>query len=431
MFSACRFILVICCAFLICLQCSPSSARGQEVPGSPSSAQGQVVPQISVEGHGSKKDDPIGMGEKVTLKVTGLDALFDKDKVKREISNIIVYLNNMPLKNTLIKTSVGDQLSFWLQPTSDSKAAWSDLFGRPDFSTRMYTVSVGLINAPQLPNQEIYVRVISPVWFGSYIVVLVVLLILFGSVASRSNIIRDSTTLPTSAAGYKPYSLAKLQMAVWFFLILAAFLFIWMITGQYDSITPQVLGLMGIASGTALGAAVIDDNKNQSAANQLTEMRPRCDALWAEIPELTRKVAEFQTKVSANTPVDPRDLDALKESKAELEGKKSLWNELDLKMKDVQSRTSATNSTNFLDDLLSDANGYSFHRFQICAWTIVLGALFVRAVWAEFAMPQFSETLLALMGVSGFTYLGFKFPERPSDPSVPRPVVPSPAVPAR
>jgi hypothetical protein len=89
-----------------------------------------------------------------------------------------------------------------------------------------------------------------------------------------------------------------------------------------------------------------------------------------------------------------------------------------LKMKDAQSRMSEVNSTNFFDDILSDGNGYSFHRFQIFAWTIVLGILFVSAVWAELAMPQFNETLLALMGVSAGTYLGFKFPERPSDPSV-------------
>jgi hypothetical protein len=271
-----------------------------------------------------------------------------------------------------------------------------------------------------LPAKEIKLQVISPGWFIFYVVLLVVLLSLFVWMASHSNIIRDSTTLPTSATGYKPYSLAKFQMAVWFFLILAAFLFIWIITGQYDSITPQVLGLMGIASGTALGAAVIDDNKNRSAINELTEMHPRSTAVLEDIKMLTAKAQDLNRRTAAATAADPRQLDLLKQTEAELKVKESLRDQIDNKIKDVRSRMNDPNSTGFLDDLLSDANGYSFHRFQIFAWTIVLGILFVRAVWAELAMPAFSETLLGLMGVSAGTYLGFKFPERPSDPSAAR-----------
>jgi hypothetical protein len=44
-----------------------------------------------------------------------------------------------------------------------------------------------------------------------------------------------------------------------------------------------------------------------------------------------------------------------------------------------------------LSDLLSDANGYSFHRFQIAVWTVILGIIFVVSVARELAMPQFSE----------------------------------------
>jgi hypothetical protein len=67
-------------------------------------------------------------------------------------------------------------------------------------------------------------------------------------------------------------------------------------------------------------------------------------------------------------------------------------------------------------DLLSDANGVTFHRFQIAVWTIVLGLIFIYSVWNSLTMPKFSETLLALMGISAGTYLGFKIPERQTDP---------------
>jgi hypothetical protein len=62
-------------------------------------------------------------------------------------------------------------------------------------------------------------------------------------------------------------------------------------------------------------------------------------------------------------------------------------------------------------DLLSDANGISLHRFQMMVWTLVLGIIFVASVVYTLGMPTFGGTLLAIMGISGGTYLGFEFPE--------------------
>jgi hypothetical protein len=74
--------------------------------------------------------------------------------------------------------------------------------------------------------------------------------------------------------------------------------------------------------------------------------------------------------------------------------------------------SSASVSHGFLRDILADTNGYSFHRFQIFAWTIVLGIIFVSSVYNNLTMPEFSATLLGLMGLSSGTYIGFKFPEQ-------------------
>jgi hypothetical protein len=150
------------------------------------------------------------------------------------------------------------------------------------------------------------------------------------------------------------------------------------------------------------------------------EMHPQRAAIEEDINTLQTKVQDLHRQAAAVAAPDPKDLDLLKQTQGELTVKETLRTQIDTKIKDARSRMNDPNSTGFFDDLLSDANGYSFHRFQIFAWTIVLGILFVRAVWAELAMPQFNETLLGLMGVSAGTYLGFKFPERPSDPSATR-----------
>ena len=52
----------------------------------------------------------------------------------------------------------------------------------------------------------------------------------------------------------------------------------------------------------------------------------------------------------------------------------------------------------FFTDLVSDHRGVSFHRFQIAVWTLVLGIIFVLEVIDNLKMPEFSDTLLALMG---------------------------------
>jgi hypothetical protein len=68
----------------------------------------------------------------------------------------------------------------------------------------------------------------------------------------------------------------------------------------------------------------------------------------------------------------------------------------------------------FLTDILGDNGAISFHRFQIAAWTLVLGIIFLKEVFTEIAMPDFNATLLGLMGVSAGTYVGFKIPDAKS-----------------
>lgn len=73
--------------------------------------------------------------------------------------------------------------------------------------------------------------------------------------------------------------------------------------------------------------------------------------------------------------------------------------QLDKQVDDAVAPLSQPTSRGFLDDLLTDANGYSFHRFQIFVWTIVLAILFIRSVYESLSMPEFGETFLALMGI--------------------------------
>jgi len=63
---------------------------------------------------------------------------------------------------------------------------------------------------------------------------------------------------------------------------------------------------------------------------------------------------------------------------------------------------------NFVYDLLAENDTVSFHRFQICVWTLTLGIIFIKEVWDKLAMPEFSATLVGLMGISSGTYVALK-----------------------
>ena len=72
-------------------------------------------------------------------------------------------------------------------------------------------------------------------------------------------------------------------------------------------------------------------------------------------------------------------------------------------------------SIDFLTDILTDVDGITLHRFQAFVWTLVLGVVFVVGAIPGKGMPDnFTPQMLALLGISGGAYLGFKIPEQPA-----------------
>jgi len=69
-------------------------------------------------------------------------------------------------------------------------------------------------------------------------------------------------------------------------------------------------------------------------------------------------------------------------------------------------------SKGFFDDLVSDGTGPSMHRYQMALFTIVLVIVFIVKTAAGLVMPDFDASLLALMGISNGTYIGFKMQGR-------------------
>ena len=329
-------------------------------------------------------------------------------------NKLVPYINGRAIKGNYpdeIHLERG-RLIFHLQITPESKDPWIDLLGEPTSTHRPVTLSVGLENGSAFDSvyekeNTLPLTVINPLYGIVALLVIAVTLFLLLWLCRSTNIIREPGPPPVSGKR-RPYNLGRAQMAFWFFLVYASYMTIWLITSALDTITASLLALMGISAGTALGEALIDNGKDTTRTNQTQDLTAQKQALMQTLDEVQPQV-DAANASAASTVTDQANRDAL--NRQLVQGRTRL-NQVDQQLRALTVETAPQVSQGFLRDILSDGSGYSFHRFQIFAWTIVLGIIFVSSVYNDLTMPEFSPTLLGLMGLSAGTYIGFKFPEQ-------------------
>ncbi len=367
----------------------------------------------------------------------------EKKSDNHEINDLILYLDHFPLLGVspiywyetpnqwtgkgkdgsppveYTVTTVG----FSLVRNDSSKPGWSHLLNQPVLN-RKVIVSVGFPNGeeihsdlkpdekgPKELDQQFYLTVIPTYRTAFGLIVILGALIAFLALARYTHIIRDAAA-PRRPDGQRPYSLARGQMAFWFFLVIASYFFLWIVTGDMDTLNTSVLGLIGISAGTALGSAFVDAAKPVPAGSSGNQ----------PIVDVTRPHLEVLAELKKLRADTQKELEALQKARALISSsdKQALDNN-ERQQNEVRERLAnyRWQSAYFawptwkgvMYDLLAENNLISFHRFQIFVWTLVLGIMFVANVYNELAMPEFSATLLGLLGISAGTYVGFKLPE--------------------
>jgi hypothetical protein len=257
---------------------------------------------------------------------------------------------------------------------------------------------------------------INKALFWSMLGTLVLIVCGLGTLAATTDILRDPCR--RRPEGVEPVSLARSQMAFWFVVIAAAFFFLWIMTGNIATINGTCLILLAIGTSTAIGANAISRGSDQrkdlsdalgKTAHEMLEMTPleMSVAIRARTEELeaTKKALAQSNPNPAQLEEIERDLEILKTQEAEIKcflDKQPGWLKPEIYFWWYRLRT-------IREDLLTEEAGtYDFHRFQILAWTIILGLMFVWKVFDERVMPTFDTNLLLLMGISSGAYLGFK-----------------------
>src|SRR6266542_265988 len=243
-----------------------------------------------------------GLDDRISLHIDNFSTLWAK--ANNDCSQIVLFLDGMPIKGLKPESCspVSGHIRYRLLRTPDSDTAWHALLGSPHGFTHNVRVTVGPDAQNTLGNQqEFELEVLPRPQFWGFMVLFAAMLAIFVWLCRGTSLIRSGS--PSVAPSKRPYSLSLFQMAFWFFLVIASYVFLWLINGELDTITESVLALIGIGAATALGATLIDQGKPTPASTDKSE--------------------------------------------------------------------------GFLRDVMSDPTGISIHRFQMFAWTLILGVIFV------------------------------------------------------
>lgn len=384
---------------------------------------------------------PLTLGREVTVEVNDLPELLKR--VNGELSKLLLHLDGHPLTGSVPRrlsihgddaskeSNDANKLIYDLTPPTDEteRKTWNALLGRPQLfppEPKKVSLSVGPKDQPISPKRDVELRVVNATWLWVFLLALAALMLSFYYLATKSDLLRDPGPDPwkldengEKVIQRKPYSLARTQMALWFFVVFASYLFIWLVTSSLVSLTAQVLGLIGISAGTALGAAVIDANKRAALEKQRDDLEKKRNALMSELASLGEQVKVAQQNLTLAADAQQKvalaaDLTTLT---ANVAAKETTLAQTKEELAKLKASAQPLTSDWFLVDILSDDYGVSFHRFQIFAWTLALIVIFITSVYKVLTIPAFDGTLLALMGISSGTYLGLKLPEPRTPPA--------------
>jgi hypothetical protein len=201
----------------------------------------------------------IGLGWPLCVAIAG-PANVATDKEGKP-ATLHLFLDGLELKGSVgaLVDRKKNLVEFDVARTTDDVGVWDKIIGQIELGKwgARVPVHVGVgtdkegefDNATQAPLE---LMVVDPWAFILGVGTLFFALFALYFAAQFSAILRDGAVGTT-------YSLARVQMAFWLYLITAAFLFIWLVTGDYNGVlTSQALTLLGISGTTALMAISVD-----------------------------------------------------------------------------------------------------------------------------------------------------------------------------
>jgi len=361
--------------------------------------------------------ETVALGRVLTVTFDSLDNLVHD---KQEITNAILFLNDFPMRDLhpVASSYPSNSLRFELKRTLENRDQWRLLYKATAIRKPLVLPRVGFETdlkhvATPVSGAFIFQKVSSPVWVGVASAIVVAVLFLLFVYGAKTNLLRDSTPIPEREFKLKPipwfawlpglgelratgkdrppFSLGRVQMAVWFVVIFVSYIFLWLVLAERNGFNGTALALLGIATATGLVSRGIDVGK-----------RDNIGQLEAEKSQVEARIREIQ---ALPQPLAPN-------LNAELISHRTRLDEIGKKVSAATIPVADHTTDGFFSDILSDESGISLQRLQMVGWTLVLALVFIGEVWNNLGMPDFDNTLLGLMGISSGVFLAFKVPEK-------------------
>ncbi len=358
----------------------------------------------------TKQDSKIKKIKKIVQLYSFKDKLIIKftqatnQKLFIKSSDIYLYLNGMRIDGIhpeIYNSSINiNTLVFELMILKENRLTWAKLYRRADNkNSANFEVTLGTKEGKTIGVKTTFKINFHKVMTRVMMIGLAILyLIIYIAIAYSTNLLRETPLPEYQDENIKmPYSLAKVQWFIWLFFITLSFLFIFGITGATNLLPLSMLILMGISTGTAVSGLSISLNKKSKLQGQIDKLKRRSLALAAEKGKLNERLLKKENDLKA---------------KIELEYKERELIEIEGKLKSLRQAAKPRRSKWFIPDILSDANGISIYRTQFLIWTAVILIVFITSVIKDWSIPNLSDELLGLMGISSAGYLGMKIPEK-------------------
>lgn len=220
------------------------------------------------------------------------------------------------------------------------------------------------------------------------------------------------------------WSLSKIQMAGWTLIFGISYVVLSSFWGHFLDITEGMFWLMGISATTAAGAMAIAV-RNQGIPTRAQQIAwevvknarlvGNTSASAGEIQKAADTVisnAELVNKIIANDDL----MKVITAQRSVIDDPSRTQGDRSVAALEIAEAVVevAPPPSKLLRDWDKDKMDYviSLHRSQIALWTLIVMMFYMKELFTTLHIPEIPNNLIVLMGISGGTYLGFKFPSK-------------------
>jgi hypothetical protein len=230
-----------------------------------------------------------GLGDVIIVTLNHEDSAFSNPAIRNSIR---LSINGLPFDDIKPIFSNNDSmLMFELMRTTcdgtEQHDVW-DILQQPEKGwKRPVTVSICTMTElplkldPKAPTYNFDFIIMRKLSFWLMTLFMIGILVLSIWAGKNRDIFRDDTGNPNEDLK-APYSLSRLQLGFWTFIIVFSFLYIWAITGVLPNLTEDTLYLLGISVTTAGASRVLERMSGLNSAKAPT-LRESSGSFWRDI----------------------------------------------------------------------------------------------------------------------------------------------------